>query len=1468
MGNSKKRKRELERKQKRAAETDAKRNKEEMAKVENPTAEDSSDSEDNLFKRPRPGKSKYQKPLDSSEDEVVEGEGKGKKEKMANLEEPTTVVTESVTIQKKKRERTKRKQNPDSIYPEDEVVEGEGKGKKEKMANLEEPTTVVTESVTIQKKKCERTKRKQNPDSIYPEDEIVEGEGKGKKEKMANLEEPTTVVTESVTIQKKKRERKKKKQNPDFIYPEYEKKSQRSQEQNVPTNNQPYVQYEYTPNKWVNVSLKDTCVLKTCKLQLKGLSINIQDVPEDTPVEGSRQLQIATLDGSQVEEAGQAELVESQELVEPLDKRDDQSGEPAQHETGEEEAGQAELVESQEVVEPLDKRDDQSGEPAQHETGEEEAGKAELVESQEVVEPLDKRDDQSGEPAQHETGEEEAGKAEHVESQDVYNTEPDRSSSPIIPVQSAKPLKKMLNQMDDEVIENSCDDEVEQLLTNPIHNKLEYMTPQQVVSDTLLEGVSVRSKSQRRNKGSVPHEYLNEEESEGECWVGESRDAKAAYLAIRNKNFSAYSDSDEDADDEFEAEDEHRRNTLREDSPLPDMVSPSDRRRGKGKKQRKIAPGSLRDDGRVYIKCPACLDDLERSDCRNPNKEVKEFVADKTTIVRHIETHKRGRHGLTVNECNDYIGRATKMMNEAQAEATKARKEIASIQLANAKRKSDKRDSQERARICCLCHNKFSHTTLYGSHFKEGQKNSCTEAKKRGILTSDKETIRRLVGQCLLAVDVERDTLQFKIAEPPKADYKPLIEEQCKLMNLKWKIDVDDVAGWVQLYLASPYGNNRVCEDLVDKMRTKGHKATPEERRLLAKPRYTVNRIKNVLNYFFPTGSFHLARLADIAHEFGDSVKLKRYYSKSRVDGKTVDKAPGTVANEVRAIMIVCSVIMTYYHCCQSVCDMLRWVCECMNKLGNNLAKEQLNKKNTAKILSEQRDLIPNKAIVEYLTHPTVVIPMSELLNEKFVENYMEGTKYSNEEIHNYSKHLAMWMSIRYGKRPVVVSGLRMKDVRMAIERRRKEMEKEGDNFDKTKNVYFTVSGEYATTKFKTVTTPTFSIHPKRWKCIENLYFLRGTQRAVDTDTLFVSKTGCNITNVGRQIVQPAWHDDAKRKETFTGPIMRHTICTWSADCLDTIGQNIVAKNLEHSLNMAQKTYQENHREHAEQYQRLTNAMLQEMPEGIDVDDVIDAQTEYDVARIEEADEHHGMLVFRNMSKMIAKDNNTNLTVYDTDDEDPAERRNFAERDNFADPQPSCSGYKPPKSKKGTSGNTSTRTRQSNDKPSVHSWTEAQKLNFNRVFKAATAESIKLGMVIPKDTICNISHAEMENQIKNQKETKQALMNPEHPFHFLVFGDRKAEGQIYKKLSNRIYTAVKKNPHYHRNKDAYQKKLAENAVGKKRHKRIKKKKEEAETEEAEVDMDEEEEEESDILRDREISRQIEGFSASDESESE
>ena len=84
----------------------------------------------------------------------------------------------------------------------------------------------------------------------------------------------------------------------------------------------------------------------------------------------------------------------------------------------------------------------------------------------------------------------------------------------------------MINQMDNEVIEDSSEEE-EHLLKIPTHNKSKYRTPQEV-----LEGVSMRSKNECRNKGYVTYDYLDENESDGVSWTEESRDTKQVYPTL------------------------------------------------------------------------------------------------------------------------------------------------------------------------------------------------------------------------------------------------------------------------------------------------------------------------------------------------------------------------------------------------------------------------------------------------------------------------------------------------------------------------------------------------------------------------------------------------------------------------------------------------------------------------------------------------------------------------------------------------------------------------------------------------------------------------------------------------------------------------------------------------------------------------------------------------------------------------
>ena len=155
-------------------------------------------------------------------------------------------------------------------------------------------------------------------------------------------------------------------------------------------------------------------------------------------------------------------------------------------------------------------------------------------------------------------------------------------------------------------------------------------------------------------------------------------------------------------------------------------------------------------------------------------------------------------------------------------------------------------------------------------------------------------------------------------------------------------------------------------------------------------------------------------------------------------------------------------------------------------------------------------------------------------------------------------------------------------------------------------------------------------------KQIKNFYTLRSAiQKAKPLDGFFVSAEGCAITNITGQIVYPTWRDNAGTEDNFGGPVMRHTMCTWSSDMMTPEGQALVAKAMEHSKKTAEKTYTHSHRAEVEEYLRITKHMFNNMDEFIDPDDMAEAQAEWDAYNLEEQEQDTGAIVLNNMRTLL-----------------------------------------------------------------------------------------------------------------------------------------------------------------------------------------------------------------------------------------
>ena len=398
--------------------------------------------------------------------------------------------------------------------------------------------------------------------------------------------------------------------------------------------------------------------------------------------------------------------------------------------------------------------------------------------------------------------------------------------------------------------------------------------------------------------------------------------------------------------------------------------------------------------------------------------------------------------------------------------------------------------------------------------------------------------------------------------------------------------------------------------------------------------------------------------------------------------------------------------------------------------------------------------MIPEDAIIKYMTHPTVMMVHSDLLRPNFRQDIANGVKYTDSNIYLMSRHLAMFLLIRNAKRPVVISSLRCKDMDDAIIKRSMEERKPGVKRDQP--VYLCVAGEYAQTGFKTVVVSSMSVEVDRWQMLLNFYLVRQTfHGASGTDTLFCSLRRESITNFGQQVVKVAWVDDcglSAPEEKLTCTLMRHTAATWSGLNLDREGQALVAKMLEHSLRTADSAYRHTERRDAERYLSLTRNMLKKMPESIPNEDRVDAVLELDSEKMRQAAES-GEVVLRDVNRFVLNDDLVLLTTDESEGEDGTEEKRKGKQTSkghigkmstrAAAAKKSCATEATcgAAATEATCGEPAVESPRTGWKPieiskfgeqRSHTWTEDQKKNFLKVFKGAIQESFERGLMTVK----------------------------------------------------------------------------------------------------------------------------------------
>ena len=141
-------------------------------------------------------------------------------------------------------------------------------------------------------------------------------------------------------------------------------------------------------------------------------------------------------------------------------------------------------------------------------------------------------------------------------------------------------------------------------------------------------------------------------------------------------------------------------------------------------------------------------------------------------------------------------------------------------------------------------------------------------------------------------------------------------------------------------------------------------------------------------------------------------------------------------------------------------------MCRYLNKVSDSLVRNLRRKRQRRKALDSVDNLISEEAIVKYMSHPTVMMVHDDLMRDDFQADILNGLVYRDSDIYLMSRHMAMFLLIRYAKRPVVISSLKCSDMETAFVKRANEESQKG--FDHSTPIYRCVPGDYACTEFKT----------------------------------------------------------------------------------------------------------------------------------------------------------------------------------------------------------------------------------------------------------------------------------------------------------------------------------------------------------------------------------------------------------------
>ena len=143
------------------------------------------------------------------------------------------------------------------------------------------------------------------------------------------------------------------------------------------------------------------------------------------------------------------------------------------------------------------------------------------------------------------------------------------------------------------------------------------------------------------------------------------------------------------------------------------------------------------------------------------------------------------------------------------------------------------------------------------------------EAKKLGLLTKDKQEINLLVAKARKGFALAEGMLsslktRYHGGMLQTPDMKVKVDREIADTGMDPWHQVDLLCDAVMEYSLQPFGQHKVCMEVLLKYEKGEEPLTLEERRMLAAPRNIRNRLCNVLMYFSPDGKMHVADIIKI----------------------------------------------------------------------------------------------------------------------------------------------------------------------------------------------------------------------------------------------------------------------------------------------------------------------------------------------------------------------------------------------------------------------------------------------------------------------------------------------------------------------------------------------------------------------------------------------------------------------------